>query len=279
LQNLAKRGRTSLAGQPRGPEGPSLGKLIRDLDTSSRATLGRGSYGTVTRAIYIPSGKVCAVKRADIDQEDCLREMELLKSLRVNPHRNVMQLLDVRVECPESTDTEHPTLVMICEHADMDLKKFLSRTGGQLKLGLLKTFTADMLAGLSHVHRHGILHRDLKPANLLVCHDDDARMVLKLADFGMARRAGAQLSGDRCTTFYRAPELWLGATDYGMPMDIWSAGAVLGEMLIAEPLFPDEGKEEGEVLKRIMERCGPLTEERWPRTQWPTWQHSHLLAG
>jgi serine/threonine protein kinase len=42
----------------------------------------------------------------------------------------------------------------------------------------------QLIKGLAHCHRHGVMHRDLKPQNLLV---DDASMTLKIADLGLGR--------------------------------------------------------------------------------------------
>lgn len=39
--------------------------------------------------------------------------------------------------------------------------------------------------------------------------------------------------------YYRAPELMFGAQDYGTPIDIWSCGCVLGELINnGQPIFP-----------------------------------------
>lgn len=37
---------------------------------------------------------------------------------------------------------------------------------------------------------------------------------------------------------YRAPELLLGATDYGVGIDLWSAGCLLAEMFTGRPILP-----------------------------------------
>ncbi len=42
----------------------------------------------------------------------------------------------------------------------------------------------QLIKGLAHCHKHGVMHRDLKPQNLLV---DDAAMCLKIADLGLGR--------------------------------------------------------------------------------------------
>lgn len=43
-----------------------------------------------------------------------------------------------------------------------------------------------------------------------------------------------------CSRYYRAPELIFGATSYTTSIDIWSAGCVMGEFLLGQPLFPGE---------------------------------------
>jgi serine/threonine protein kinase len=42
----------------------------------------------------------------------------------------------------------------------------------------------QLIKGLAHCHKHGVMHRDLKPQNLLV---DDTTMTLKIADLGLGR--------------------------------------------------------------------------------------------
>jgi serine/threonine protein kinase len=91
---------------------------------------------------------------------------------------------------------------------------------------------------LEHCHSRGILHRDIKGSNLLI----DNRGVLKIADFGLAsffNPAQKQpLTSRVVTLWYRPPELLLGATCYGVAVDLWSTGCILAELYAGKPIMP-----------------------------------------
>ena len=61
----------------------------------------------------------------------------------------------------------------------------------------------QLFNGLHHCHAANILHRDLKASNLLI----DNKGILKLADFGLARRynseINAKLTNRVITLWYR----------------------------------------------------------------------------
>eukprot|EP00755_Sulcionema_specki_P024290 Sspe_Gene.80903::Locus_51380_Transcript_1_1_Confidence_1.000_Length_1336::g.80903::m.80903/K04371/MAPK1_3; mitogen-activated protein kinase 1/3 len=90
------------------------------------------------------------------------------------------------------------------------------------------------LCGLRVIHAAGVVHRDLKPANLLIDPDTCA---LKICDFGLSREISSDMTVAVATVSYRAPEITLGAK-YGPPVDIWSVGCILAEMLGLGTLFP-----------------------------------------
>lgn len=96
----------------------------------------------------------------------------------------------------------------------------------------------QLLSGLQHCHERGILHRDIKPSNLLI----DKNGVLKIADFGLANfhhpKHKLSLTNRVVTLWCRAPELLLGSTDYGVGIDLWSAGCLLAEMFSGRPIMP-----------------------------------------
>ncbi|KAK4487089.1 hypothetical protein RD792_006404 [Penstemon davidsonii] len=62
-----------------------------------------------------------------------------------------------------------------------------------------------------------------------------------------------------CSRYYRAPELIFGATEYTTSIDIWSAGCVLAELLLGQPLFP--GENAVDQLVEIIKVLGTPTRE------------------
>ena len=102
----------------------------------------------------------------------------------------------------------------------------------------VKYYLQQLLKGLDHCHRRGVLHRDIKGSNLLL----DNSGVLKIADFGLAtffsQDQRQPLTSRVVTLWYRPPELLLGATEYGVGVDLWSTGCILAELLAGKPIMP-----------------------------------------
>lgn len=126
----------------------------------------------------------------------------------------------------------------------------------------VKTLLLQLASGVAYLHDQWILHRDLKTSNLLLSN----RGQLKIADFGMARYVGdpapRKLTQLVVTLWYRPPELLLGAATYGPAVDMWSVGAIFGELLAREPLL--QGRNEVDELSKIFELCGVPSDESWP---------------
>lgn len=125
----------------------------------------------------------------------------------------------------------------------------------------------QLLTGLDHCHRRGVLHRDLKGSNLLI----DNKGNLKIADFGLASffdpRGGEPMTSRVVTLWYRAPELILGVTDYGVGIDLWSVGCILAELIAGAPILP--GRTEVEQLHKIFKLCGSPPEDYWKKYKFP----------
>jgi hypothetical protein len=106
----------------------------------------------------------------------------------------------------------------------------------------------QVLDGLAHAHRLGIVHRDIKPANVFIVEDGTARIM----DFGVARFSATDRTGCGMvlgTPSYMAPEQVLGQNVDGRA-DLWSVGAMLCELLTGRRPF--EGPTPVATLYRVV---------------------------
>jgi len=88
---------------------------------------------------------------------------------------------------------------------------------------------------------------------------------LKIADFGLARAFGIPIrpyTKEVVTLWYRAPELLLGATEYSTPVDLWSVGCILAEIVSKRALF--DGDSEQDQIRKIFRIMGTPNDEVWP---------------
>jgi dual specificity tyrosine-phosphorylation-regulated kinase 2/3/4 len=119
-------------------------------------------------------------------------------------------------------------------------------------LTLIRRFAKQMLASLVLLKSKRVIHCDLKPENILLAHPMHSE--IKVIDFGSSCFENEKVYTYIQSRFYRSPEVILGMS-YGIPIDMWSLGCILAELLTGYPIFP--GENEQEQLACIMEIFGP----------------------
>uniref|UniRef100_A0A7R9TX12 cyclin-dependent kinase n=1 Tax=Prasinoderma coloniale TaxID=156133 RepID=A0A7R9TX12_9VIRI len=122
----------------------------------------------------------------------------------------------------------------------------------------------QLLLGVEAAHSRATLHRDIKPDNLLV-ERRTGRLVI--AGWGLSRQVAppvGNLTHEVVTLWYRAPEILLGGpkVKYSMPIDMWSVGAVFGELAKGAPLFPSENIEIDQLF-HIFRALGTPSPDTW----------------
>ena len=221
--------------------------------------IGQGAYGVVFKATDRKTKEVVALKKLfgafqdDTDSQRTFREVMLLQEL--NGHDNIIRLLNV-IRAENDLD-----LYLIFDYMEADLFNVIR---AKILEEIHKKFIIyQTLKALKFIHSADIIHRDLKPSNIFInsdCH-------VKLGDFGLARTLNSRKTGMItdyvATRWYRAPEMLLGSTNYGKPIDMWSVGCILFELVVGVPLLP--GKSTKDMICMVFEVTGFPDREEFER--------------
>lgn len=241
------------------------GWLPRRADSFEKLDkIGQGTYSIVYKARDLETGKIVALKKVrfiNMDPESVrfmAREIHILRRL---DHPNIIKLEGI------VTSRVSQSLYLVFEYMEHDLSGLIATPGLKLTEPQIKCFVQQLLHGLDHCHNNGVLHRDIKGSNLLI----DSNGVLKIADFGLAISYDPNnpqpLTSRVVTMWYRPPELLLGATDYGVAVDMWSTGCIVAELFTGKPIMP--GRTEVEQIHKIFKLCGSPMDDYCKKSKVP----------
>ncbi|KAM7343369.1 proto-oncogene serine/threonine-protein kinase mos [Cochliomyia hominivorax] len=208
-------------------EGPPINQIKTNL-------LGRGTYGTVIKAIY--KGKPVALKIIknvqDVHKEVTLNEANILGWL----HPNIVRIFKIE-------STGNFSIVVMERFNGHCLQKILDTI--QLPL-IHRIFIAiDILSGLMFCHKRSLLHLDIKPQNIMIqlmypklqdklkSHIPYRNYKCKLCDFGssikITKEIPTPLGLAKGTLRYMAPEV-LKEETLTPAADIYSLGITLWQI-------------------------------------------------
>ncbi|KAK4792557.1 hypothetical protein SAY86_022992 [Trapa natans] len=236
--------------------GGKNGEPKQTISYMAERVVGSGSFGIVFQAKCLETGETVAIKKVLQDRKYKNRELQLM---RLMDHPNVVCLKHCFFS---TTSNDELFLNLVMEYVPENMYGVLrhySSMNQRMPLIYVKLYTYQIFRGLAYIHTvPKVCHRDLKPQNLLV---DPLTHQVKICDFGSAKvliKGEANISYI-CSRYYRAPELIFGATEYTTSIDIWSAGCVLAELLLGQPLFP--GENAVDQLVEIIKVLGTPTRE------------------
>jgi serine/threonine-protein kinase len=198
--------------------------------------LGEGGMGTVYLAKDTLIHRYVAIKqlhRKAGAEEESLGERfqaEALALAKLN-HPNVTHLY--------SFIPKEDTYWMIMEYVEGKTLEEWLFVHKKISYQLAGSIAVQLLDGLYHAHRKGIIHRDVKPANVMINEDGE----VKIMDFGIARMRNAQRitsHGKSVGTLeYMAPEQIQGH-EGDERTDVYAVGNIFYEMLCgATPFHSD----------------------------------------
>ncbi|HVY26341.1 MAG TPA: protein kinase [Polyangiaceae bacterium] len=202
--------------------------------------IGRGSMGTVFRAVHVTLGQRVAIK---LISSEYSQSAEARKRFSVEAKaaaklrsRHVVQVYDDG-ETPEG----NPYIVL--EYLDGETLEQRLEREHDVPLTDAVRIVGHVARALARAHAEGIVHRDLKPANIFLVRteEEDAGWLAKVLDFGIAKLE--DVHGEKGTTqagtvlgtpLFMSPEQVRGASSVDHRADLYSLGMCLFHMLTGE---------------------------------------------
>ena len=212
--------------------------------------IGKGSFGQVVKTYDHKTHQHVALKMVRNEKRfhrQAQEEIRILEHLKKQDKENTMNIVHMY---EHFTFRNH--ICITFELLSMNLYELIKKNKFQgFSLQLVRKFAHSILQCLDALYRNRIIHCDLKPENILL--KQQGRSGIKVIDYGSSCYEHQRIYTYIQSRFYRAPEVILGAK-YGMPIDMWSLGCILAELLTGYPLYP--GEDEGDQLACIIELLG-----------------------
>ncbi len=216
--------------------------------------IGVGGMGCVYSATDLETGREVAIKGLTSSSANAKNRYRLHREAEIATtfhHRNVCEVYGL------AQHGAAPFIVMERLHGET-LRDRLSDLG-PLSVEDAVTVAFQVLDGLGAAHATGVMHRDIKPSNIFVTSPRGVQPIVKIIDFGLARRLPYALGANEDivtdadaipgTPNYMAPEQLAGVPDLDARLDIWAVGLLLWEMLMGRRVY--EGTSHVELARKI----------------------------
>jgi eukaryotic-like serine/threonine-protein kinase len=234
---------------PRVPAQTLVGERIGPYLVTKR--LGEGGVGEVWKAVDVALKRDVAIK---VLRDELAADPHFLERFRREAQLHA-KLSHANVAAVHAFLHEGDKQFMVMEFlAGVSLDEFI-RSGGPVPVERALDMFGQVLSGIEHAHRCGVIHRDIKPANIMLADGGE----LKVMDFGIARALDCQDQLTRHgqvagTARSMAPEQIRGETA-DRRSDIYSLGIVLYTLLAGCPPF--DGKTDLELMNMQLEQAPP----------------------
>jgi len=221
--------------------------VVDDKKTSSRTyptfaegyklleCVGRGSEGSVWRALCIPIKKDVAIKIIDLERmpttaiEDLQQQVQTMYSCSMHPH----------VVRYYTSFVHGQSLWCVMKYLSggscSDVMRYGHTSG--LDEAAIKIIIKDTLKALEYFHANGHIHRDIKAGNIVISETGS----VQVADFGVSGSVIEELRTTLCgSPCWMAPEVMKRAwgkqeSGYDSSVDIWSLGITALELAKGRP--------------------------------------------
>jgi len=208
-----------------------MGKTLTVADFNLGKTLGTGAFGRVRFVTHKATGNIYALKT--------LKKAAIIKMKQVDhivSEKAILNTLKHPFIVNMYGSFHDPRYIHMCLEYIVGGEFFTHlRKAGKFDNDLACFYAASIASIFEYCHSLNIIYRDLKPENILINADG----YLKLTDFGFAKVVEQRTYTLCGTPEYIAPEVLLNK-GHGKPVDWWTLGILIYEMIVGYPPFVDE---------------------------------------
>ncbi|KAL8848837.1 MAG: hypothetical protein Q9221_006133 [Calogaya cf. arnoldii] len=164
-------------------------------------------------------------------------ESKLERLTHLAAHPNIARPLAFRIERSEMTDTtkdQEWNVFVLMENAGKGSLYDLLEMTGPLDPGIGRAWVMQLLEGLGHFHRQGLIHARVHANNVLLEKIETGRVVARLSDGGyqhdlhFLRGHNATNHAGAASAYWTAPEIVSDSASSQIPAtDIWALGVVI----------------------------------------------------
>lgn len=227
--------------------------------------LGKGGFGEVCACQTRSTGKMYACKKL---------EKKRIKKRRgetmVITEKQILQKINSRfvVNLAYAFEMKDALCLVLTIMEGGDLKFHIYNMGGEpgFPEDRSRFYACEIILGLGHLHREGIVYRDCKPENILL----DSKGHVRISDLGLAVEIpeGEAVRGRVGTVGYMAPEI-IDNEKYTFSPDWFSLGCLVYEMIEGRAPFRarKEKVKREEVDRRVKESREDYSERFSPESQ------------
>jgi len=212
--------------------------------------LGKGGFGEVCACQTRATGKMYACKKLE-KKRIKKRKGETM----VMTEKQILEKVKSRfvVNLAYSFEMKDALCIVLTIMEGGDLKFHIYNMGGEPGFDEKRSlfYAAEIILGLGHLHREGIVYRDCKPENILL----DNHGHVRISDLGLAVEVPEEgVRGRVGTVGYMSPEV-IDNEKYTFSPDWFSLGCLVYEMIEGRPPFRvrKEKVKREEVDRRVKE--------------------------
>lgn len=212
--------------------------------------LGKGGFGEVCACQTRSTGKMYACKKLE-KKRIKKRKGETM----VMTEKQILEKVKSRfvVNLAYSFEMKDALCIVLTIMEGGDLKFHIYNMGGEPGFDEKRSlfYAAEIILGLGHLHREGIVYRDCKPENILL----DNHGHVRISDLGLAVEIPEEgVRGRVGTVGYMSPEV-IDNEKYTFSPDWFSLGCLVYEMIEGRPPFRvrKEKVKREEVDRRVKE--------------------------